>query len=141
MRLTVAIDLELSHGKDGASARIEMFERTEGAAALVALSGWIEPVAGGRLIETLSGLAARGVRHLVLDCSRVRHIDFPLIAPLAHALAGFEAFFGTASVRGLSPHLRDLFRLSGSDPDSIGLRRAVDPVTPHSLEAEREWAS
>ena len=55
-RVTLAINLELSHGPHGAAARIEMYEPAEGACAVVGLRGWIEEVAHQRLIDSIEGL-------------------------------------------------------------------------------------
>jgi anti-anti-sigma regulatory factor len=137
-RLALAINLELSHGDHGAAARIEIFESSSGSSAVLALRGWIEHVAHGRLLETLEGLSARGVRHLVLDWSQVPHMDYRLVAPLIEALTRFESRSATCALRGLSQHLRDRFRLAGCDPDRFGDAVAFDAF---ALEAGREWAS
>jgi anti-anti-sigma factor len=121
-RRAVALSLDLSHGPHGASARIELSDR-DGAdgggarqVARVALRGWIESVAAGRIVELLEQLVARGVNELVLDLSGLRHIEYRQLPALADGLRRFEARAGGVTVCGLSRYLRDLFRLVGLDP-------------------------
>ncbi len=130
----LAINLELSHGRHGASARVEL----RGAAserADVAICGWIDPVALLRLREVLHDLAARGVRSVALDCSQLRHIEFRLIPALLESL---EAFDGGDRVRGLSHRLGDVFRLAGWNPHAPA---SAAPAAPQWAGAKREWAS
>ncbi len=111
-RLTLALNLELCHGRHGASARVELHERDGGRIALVVLRGWIDRIAMRRLASALEDLAARGVHQLLLDCSQLRHIDYRRVPSLVEALSRFEARAGGIVVCGLSPYLRDLFRLA-----------------------------
>jgi len=112
-RVVAGHDVALSHGRHGSTARIERHER-EGEAA-VALSGCLDRVGLKRLERILDGLATRGVRHLVLDCARLRHVDYALVRPLALALGRFETRSGTIALQDVSVHLRDLFRLAGCE--------------------------
>ena len=139
-RVTLAINLELSHGRHGASARVELHERRDGAVALVSVRGWIDSVALRRLAKTIEDLAARGVGRLALDCSQLRHIDFRLIPLLLRSLARFKG--DRTRLCGLSHHLRDLFRLAGCEPGLQGGPSASELLASSSaLEAGREWAS
>ncbi|HEY3216731.1 MAG TPA: STAS domain-containing protein [Candidatus Eisenbacteria bacterium] len=120
-RRTLALNLELSHGRHGASARVELQERPEATAgarriARVTLRGWIDAVAERRLEQALDDLAARGVDQVLLDCAELRHIDYRLAPGLVTALERFEARAAGIVVCGLSRHLRDLFRLAGCEP-------------------------
>ena len=120
-RLALALNLELSHGRHGASARVELQERPQAPAgarrvARVTLRGWIDAVAERRLEQALDGLAARGVDQVLLDCAELRHIDYRLAPGLVSALERFEARAAGIVVCGLSRHLRDLFRLAGCEP-------------------------
>jgi ABC-type transporter Mla MlaB component len=113
-RVSCAVNLDLSHGWHPASARIEWLEGEAGTRSLEArlsLCGWLDRGALERLDETLGELADRGVRQLQLDCSRVRHVEFGAVRTLTAALSQFAP--GGLRLRGLSPHLRDLFRLAG----------------------------
>ena len=112
----VALNLELSHGRHGAAARVELHERPAGRVALVRLRGWIDDVAERRLEQTLDDLAESGVSQLLLDCSQVRHIDYRRVPALVDSLARFESRAGGTVVCGLSRYLRDLFRLAGCEP-------------------------
>ena len=114
-RAALAVNLELSHGARGASARLEWHERAGHRVALLGLSGWIDGEALARLESTLESLAERGGA-LVLDCSRLRHIDYRLVPALVGALARYESRAGGFAVCGLSTYLRDLFRLGGCEP-------------------------
>ena len=120
-RVTCAMNLDLSHGQHGASARIELFEREAagaGAAGRLALHGWIDRVALRRLEDTLAELVARGLGRFTLDCSRVRHIEFAALPDLQGMLARHWPAPGALRVSGLSPHLRDLFRAAGWGGDA-----------------------
>ena len=112
----VAVNLELSHGAHGAAARLEWHEREGLRVALLKLSGWIDRAALLNLERTLENLAERGAGHLVLDCSRLRHIDYRLVPALVDALSRYESRAGGFAVCGLSIYLRDLFRLGGCEP-------------------------
>lgn len=114
-RVSMALHLELSHGRPGASARLELHERPTGRIALLSLRGWIDSVAVRRLERSIEDLAARGVSQLLLDCSQVRHIDYRLVPLLVQSLSRFEAHSGGCVVCGLSQYLRDLFRLAGCE--------------------------
>ncbi|MBI5709593.1 MAG: STAS domain-containing protein [Candidatus Eisenbacteria bacterium] len=115
-RIVLALNLDLSRGRHGASARIEIRERPTGRIALLALRGWMDRVAVSRLDRTLDDLAARGVEQLLLDCSQLRHIDYRMVPALVESLARFESRAGGFVVCGLSHYLRDLFRLAGCEP-------------------------
>ena len=79
------------------------------------LRGWLDRVAVLRLGRTLDELAERGIEQLLLDCAQVRHIDSRAVPLLADALERFESRAGGSVVCGLSPYLRDLFRLGGCE--------------------------
>jgi anti-anti-sigma factor len=120
-RRTLAMNLELSHGKHGASARVEVHERpatfpAPQRIALVAVRGWLDRTAARRLGATLDDLAARGVDQLLVDCAELRHLDYRVAPGLVEALERFESRAGGFVVCGLSRHLRDLFRIAGCEP-------------------------
>ena len=115
-RAPLAFNLELSHGAHGASARLEWHERAGRRIALLQLSGWIDRAALDRLERALENLAERGGGDLVLDGSRLRHIDYRLVPALVNALTRYESRAGSLAVCGLSVYLRDLFRLGGCEP-------------------------
>jgi anti-anti-sigma factor len=117
---SLTLDLPLSHGRQGASARVAWFDRPDampGAQriAVVTLRGWLDRAAVVRLENALQDLAARGVEQVLLDCSPLRHIDYRLASDLVERLERFESRDGGVVVCGLSRHLRDLFRLSGCE--------------------------
>ncbi len=107
--------MQLSPGRHGASARIELRSRAAGRLALFSLRGSLDAGAVARLRRVLDDLAGRGLEQLLLDCSEVRHIDYRAVPALAGALAHFESRAGGFVVCGLSSYLRDLFRLAGCE--------------------------
>jgi anti-anti-sigma factor len=115
-RAPLAVNLELGCGAHGASARLEWHERGGRRIALLSLSGWIDRAALGNLERALENLAERGGGDLVLDGSRLRHIDYRLVPALVNALTRYESRAGSLAVCGLSVYLRDLFRLGGCEP-------------------------
>jgi anti-anti-sigma regulatory factor len=141
-RTALAVDLELSHGRHGAGARIEFHDGADGTLALVRVRGWIESVAQGRLVQILEDLAGRGVTRLALDCSQLRHIDYRLVGALVETLAHLEPPSIDYAVCGLSPHLRDLFRIAGCEPARHEFATAESWIAaPHTTGYPREWAS
>lgn len=114
-RSAVALNLDLAHGRHGATARLELHERSGRRVALLALRGWLDDIAVRRLEEALDDITARGASQLLLDCSQLRHIDYRLVPSLVAALERFESHAGGFVLCGLSHYLRDLFRLAGCD--------------------------
>lgn len=114
-RRAVALNLDLAHGRHGATARLELHERAGARVALLALRGWLDDIAVRRLEEALDDIASRGATQLLLDCSQLRHIDYRLVPALVAALERFETRAGGFVLCGLSHYLRDLFRLAGCD--------------------------
>ena len=117
-RVSCAVNLDLSQGWHPASARIEWFEPVAGEIGMLAapdarlaLFGWIDRPALERLDATLDELSHRGIRRLLLDCARVRHVEFGAVRLLTSMLSRCAPH--GLRLRGLSPHLRDLFRLAG----------------------------
>lgn len=139
-RVPFAVNLELSHGRHGAAARLEIHERDGDRLALLKLSGWIDQVAVRRLEGTLAELAERGTSQLLLDCSQLRHIDYRLVPVLVDALSRFETHAGGFVVCGLSHYLRDLFRLAGCEP-RLRCWPNADELLGSALEPGRERAS
>ena len=117
-RASVVLNLELSHGRHGAWARVELHERPEAAPgarriARVALRGWMDHPATRRLEQALDDLAAGGVDQVLLDCAELRHLDYRQAPALVRTLSRFDTGSAGIVVCGLSRHLRDLFRLCG----------------------------
>jgi anti-anti-sigma factor len=141
-RLSLALNLELSGGRHGAAARIELHDRSTGRLALIALRGWIDQSAVEHLDQALSDLARRGVDQLLLDCSQLRHIDYRVAPALVDSLARFESHAGGFVVCGLSHYLRDLFRLAGCELRLRCWPSAAELLAPApALESGRECAS
>jgi anti-anti-sigma regulatory factor len=140
-RVAMALHLDLGGGRRGASARVEMRERARGRIVLLEVRGWLDRDAVLRLGRTVDDLAARGVEQLLLDCSRVRHIDYRMVPALARTLARFEGHAGVV-LCGLSPYLRNLIRVAGGEqrlrcwPSTADLLAA-----PGACEHGRECAS
>jgi anti-anti-sigma factor len=137
----VAVNLELGHGRSGASARVEFHDRPAGRLALVALRGRLDAPAVTRLVSALEDLAAERVAQLLLDCSALAHIDYRHVPELVAALTRFEACSGTFVVCGLSPYLRDVFRLAGCEPRLRCWPSADDLLVPPSIGSSGERAS
>lgn len=138
----VALNLELSHGRHGAAARVELHDRPGGRVALLAVYGWLDAEAVSRLGRALEDLAVQGVHDVLLDCSRLDHVDYRIVPALVERLARFESRVAGLVVCGLSHHLRDLFRLAGCDARLRCWPSAADllPVPP-TCEPRRECAS
>jgi len=154
VRPSMSMNLQLSRGRHGAAARLEVHERPAGRVGLLALRGWVDLSAARGIERALDGLAARGVSRLVVDCSQLLHVDYRLVPRLADALLGFEARTGAVVMCGLSRYLTDLFRIAGCEsklccwPSAADLLDAVVPgLGPRALgdgpqePAERERAS
>lgn len=151
LRPSMALNLELSHGRPGASARVELYERPEsdglfaGGAriARVSLRGCIDEVAAGRLERALEDLSLRDLDQVLLDCGELRHIDFRRLPDLVAALSRLDARSGGVTLCGLSRYLRDLFRLAGCDGRLRCWSSADDLLEtgPRRLEPGRERAS
>jgi len=119
VRPVLALNLELSEGRPGASARVELHDRpaaighAAARVARVALRGCIDATAARRLERALDDLAMRDVDRVLIDCTELRHVDFRELPSLLEALDRFEAHSGMIALCGLSRYLRDLFRLVG----------------------------
>jgi anti-anti-sigma factor len=147
-RPLLALNLELSHGQPGASARVELHDdlregAPSGRIARIALRGSIDDVAVRRLGEALDDLASRGVAHVLVDCADLRHVDFRLVPALVEILERFEARAAGVVVCGLSRYLRDLFRLAGCEGRLRAWPSATDllPIAAPVPEPSRECAS
>jgi anti-anti-sigma factor len=123
-RPALALNLELSHGRPGASARVELHDRVIAESgqpagisrlARVALRGCIDAVAARRLEQAFDDLASRGIEQVLVDCEELRHIDFRMVPALVAALDRFEARSGGVVMCGLSRYLQDVFRMAGCD--------------------------
>jgi len=138
VRTSVKMDLQLSRGRHGAAARLEVHERPAGRVGVLALRGWVDAPAARGIERALDDLAARGVSRLVVDCSQLLHVDYRLVPRLADSLLRFEAHAGAVVLCGLSRYLRDLFRIAGCEsklccwPSAADL---LDAATPASTTA------
>jgi anti-sigma B factor antagonist len=141
-RIAMALNLELSCGRHGASARIELRERPAGRIVHFALRGWLDRVAVLRLGRTLDELGERGIEQLLLDCAQVRHIDYRAVPLLVDALDRFESRAGGFVICGLSSYLRDLFRLGGYEARLRCWPSAAELLAaPAGAGSGREYAS
>ena len=140
-RVALRLALELSPGRHGASARVELRSRPTGRIALLALRGSLDAPAVARLRRVLDDLAERGLEQLLLDCSQVRHIHYRAVPALAGALMRFESRAGGFVVCGLSSYLRDLFRLAGCEGLRCWPSAAELLAVPAGCASGRECAS
>jgi anti-anti-sigma factor len=141
-RHRIAVNLQLSCGHAGAHARVELHERAAGRIALVQLAGGLDAPSVERLERALDDLALHGVEQLLLDCARLRHIDYRAVPGLARALSRYESRAGGVVVCGLSHYLRDLFRLAGCESGLRCWPSAADLLDDLPAdEATRERAS
>ena len=139
-RVALRLAMELSPGRHGASARVELRSRPAGRVALFTLHGSLDAPAVARLRRVLDDLAGRGLEQLLLDCSQVRHIDYRAVPALAGALTRFESRAGFV-VCGLSSYLRDLFRLAGCEDLRCWPSSAELLAVPAGFTSGRECAS
>jgi anti-anti-sigma regulatory factor len=142
--MTLGQTVSLSPGVHGARARIELDPQGSRAGApcvRLSLQGWIDRAALQRLQAALEPLGRGIVRRLVLDCARVRHIEYDVLPGLVDALADVAPPSAELSVTGLSPHVRDLFRLAGFAWGHPVTRPGlgVDGTLP--IGPRREWAT
>ncbi len=141
-RIALALNLELSGGRHGASARLELRHRPAGRLVHFALRGWLDRAAVTRVGRTLDDLGERGIEQLLLDLAQVRHIDYRTVPALVEALARFESRAGGFVVCGLSPYLRDLFRMAGCESRLRCWPSAADLLrTAAAREPSRECTS
>lgn len=140
-RSALAVNLDLSHGRHGAAARVEFDDAPDGTVARLLVCGWIDRVALSRLVAIVEDLARRGIVRLALDGSQIRHIDFRLVRNLVACLARLESTSFDYGVCGLSPALRDRFRLAGSPPGRHEFASADALIATRDRESKREWAS
>jgi anti-anti-sigma factor len=140
---SVAMNLQLTRGRHGAAARLEVHERATGRVGLLALRGWVDLSAEQGIERVLDDLAMRGVSRLVVDCSQLLHVDYRLVPRLAEALARFEARAGVVVLCGLSRYLRDLFRIAGCESRLCCWPNASDllETAPAAADFGRERAS
>lgn len=134
VRTSVTMNLQLTRGRHGAAARLEVQERPTGRVGMLALRGWVDLSAERAIEQVLDDLAVRGVSRLVVDCSQLLHVDYRLVPRLADALVRFEARSGVVAMCGLSRYLRDVFRIAGCEsklccwPDAAELLDAPAPA-------------
>lgn len=147
IRPALALNLDLSHGRPGASARVEVYERGDGDRAVriarVSPRGCIDQTAARRLERALEDLALRDLDQVLLDCAELRHIDFRRVPDLVDALVRLDARSGGVVLCGLSRYLRDLFRLAGCE-SRIRCGSSADDlldVGPRAVEPGRERVS
>lgn len=140
-RQVLAMNLEFTRGRHGASARVEVHERPSGRVGLLVLRGWVDLAAERRIEQTLDDLVLRGVHQLLVDCSQLRHLDYRLAPRLVGALARFETRAGAYVLCGLSRYLGDLFRLAGYDAQLRCWPTTADLLEPTPSESTGECAS
>jgi len=152
LRPALALNLDLSHGRPGASARVELHDRPalpggrvggSSRIARISLRGCIDAVAAVRLGRALEDLALRDVDQVLLDCAQLRHIDFRHVSALVDTLVRLDARSGGVVICGLSRYLRDLFRLAGHESRLRCWSSADDLLEtgPRAPEPGRERAS
>ena len=143
VRTSVAMNLQFTRGRHGAAARLEVHDRPAGRVGLLAVRGWVDLPAARGIERALDDLAARGVARLVVDCSRLLHVDYRLVPRLVESLMRFEARAGAVVLCGLSRYLRDLFRIAGCESRLCCWPTAADllDAAPGAAGLEREHAS
>ena len=112
--VSMALNLEIGAGPRAAAARVEVLEGAAGRLARLDLQGWIGDASVRRLEVPLRELLRRELHGLVLDCSRLRNIEYWGLRRLARAIAPFQDLRDGVAWHGLSPALRDRVRLAGS---------------------------
>jgi hypothetical protein len=116
--VSLALTLEFGAGPRASAARVEVLEGAGVRMARLDLQGWIGDASVRRLEVPLRELRRRELDGLVLDCSRLRNIEYWGLRRLARAIAPFEDLRDGVAWHGLSPVLRDRVRLAGSAPDA-----------------------
>ena len=88
-----------------------MFDIRHGDDGVIALSGRLDASQAGRLDEALA--SARG--KATLDCTALEYVSSLGLGTLLKTQKRLMTEGGGLRLRGLSPHLREVFRFSGFD--------------------------
>ena len=112
--VSMALTFETGAGPRAAATRVEVLEGAGCRLARLDLQGWIGDASVRRLEAPLRELLRRELDGLVLDCSRLRNIEYWGLRRLARAIAPFQVLRDGVAWHGLSPSLRDRVRLVGS---------------------------
>jgi anti-sigma B factor antagonist len=105
--------------------------------AVVRCEGEMGELELAHLGEELFRLANRGCRRVVVDLSRVDHVDYRGVRPLAARARLLRGAGGDLKLAGLSAYLRAIFRAAGveeefemhPDAESAKAAFATSPVT------------
>ena len=79
-------------------------------------------------------LAAKGIRHVVVDLSDVGHLDYRGLKPLMDRAIQFKNYGGDIRLTGLSPYLATILRVAGAHT-VFGCYR--EPTSVHEAYAGR----
>ncbi|MFB4317684.1 STAS domain-containing protein [Actinomadura sp. 21ATH] len=79
---------------------------------VVTLAGQVDAVTSPGLRDRLASLIAGGARHLVLDLTAISFIDSTGLQVLTALHRVLEPLDGTITLVGVSPHLREVLRIT-----------------------------
>jgi hypothetical protein len=111
--VALALNFEWGAGRRAAGARVEVLEGEGGRLARLDLQGWFADASVRRLEAPLRELLRRELDGLLLDCTRLRDIEYWGLRRLARAIAPFQGLRDGVAWHGLSPALRDRVRIAG----------------------------
>lgn len=112
-RPAVSIVWTLGREPQPVEAWLDVFEGPEGRAATLALEGALGAEPLERLEQVLGQVLGCGVQRLVLDFSRVHHLDYRSLPRLVALLAERAKEGVSYAFVGLDRYLSDLFRMAG----------------------------
>jgi anti-anti-sigma regulatory factor len=114
-RPAVSIVWRLSTEAKPSHALLEMYEGPAGRSAVVELVGALGARSLQRLEQALAQVLGWGIKRLVLDFSRVTHLDYRRLPAMVALLRGQAGEGMGFAVVGLNRYLADLFRVAGVD--------------------------
>jgi len=125
-RPAVSIVWRLSTEAKPSQALLEMYEGPTGRSAVMELVGALGSRSLQRLEQALAQILGWGIKRLVLDFSRVTHLDYRRLPAVVALLRGHSGEGVGFALVGLNRYLADLFRVAGVD---------VEPAAPWGAHA------
>lgn len=93
---------------------MQLFERTTGDVVIVSVSGDITQIRGGdiALKDKIGSLIQQGHRKVVIDLSKVSHVDSAGLGELVHAYATTKNAGGSLKLLHATKRLKDLLAIT-----------------------------
>lgn len=120
LRPAVTIAWAASRESDSCSLWLDLFEGTEGRRAVVAPIGRLDREGCSRLDRAFDQARNYQARSLLLDLSRVHHVDYRGIGLLVRTIESSLAEGCEIRLEGVTKYVREIFRAAGVDLVSFG---------------------